>query len=300
MSVIKSFSVGNGDTFYINHRSDNFTIIDCYLSDENINNAIINEIVDKANQKGIMRFISTHPDEDHIRGLKKLNEKLHIRNFYCVKNEATKKDKSEDFLEYCKLRDSDKAFYIYKGCSRKWMNEKSDERGSAGINILWPNPNNVHYKEQLEIVKSGGSPNNISPIIKYSLEGGSTAIWMGDLETSFVDLVCKEINFPKSDILFAPHHGRDSGKLSKKILLEIHPKVIVIGEAPSDNICYYCDYNTLTQNTAGDIVFDLSNGYVDIYASNEKYNVDFLEDRQKSNSSYGYYLGSFETFKQSP
>ena len=29
MSIVKSFSVGNGDMFYINHGSDNFTIIDC-------------------------------------------------------------------------------------------------------------------------------------------------------------------------------------------------------------------------------------------------------------------------------
>ena len=34
MSVIKSFSVGDGDMFYINHNSDNFTTIDCCYSDD--------------------------------------------------------------------------------------------------------------------------------------------------------------------------------------------------------------------------------------------------------------------------
>jgi hypothetical protein len=34
MSVIKSHSVGNGDMFYIDHNSDNFTIIDCCLRDD--------------------------------------------------------------------------------------------------------------------------------------------------------------------------------------------------------------------------------------------------------------------------
>ena len=43
MSVIKSFSVGNGDMFYINHGSDNFTVIDCYICEDN-ENKIINEI----------------------------------------------------------------------------------------------------------------------------------------------------------------------------------------------------------------------------------------------------------------
>ncbi len=35
MSIIKSFSVGNGDMFYIKHNSDNFTTIDCCMSEEN-------------------------------------------------------------------------------------------------------------------------------------------------------------------------------------------------------------------------------------------------------------------------
>ena len=43
MSIIKSFSVGNGDMFYIKHNSDNFTIIDCYLKMDN-KDQIIEEI----------------------------------------------------------------------------------------------------------------------------------------------------------------------------------------------------------------------------------------------------------------
>lgn len=35
MSKIKSFSVGDGDMFYIKHNSDNFTTIDCCLTDDN-------------------------------------------------------------------------------------------------------------------------------------------------------------------------------------------------------------------------------------------------------------------------
>lgn len=35
MSVIKSFSVGNSDMFYIKHNSDNFTLIDCNIDETN-------------------------------------------------------------------------------------------------------------------------------------------------------------------------------------------------------------------------------------------------------------------------
>ena len=46
-----------------------------------------------------VRFISTHPDEDHIHGLELLNKNLNITNFYCVKNNA-KNDFSQSFEEY--------------------------------------------------------------------------------------------------------------------------------------------------------------------------------------------------------
>src|SRR5258708_7106836 len=107
MSRIKSFSVGNGDMFYIDHNSDNFTIIDCCLClDDDTTESILTEIPNLSNKKGITRFISTHPDDDHIRGLDLLDDKINILNFYCVKNTATKSDETNSFIKYCELRDS--------------------------------------------------------------------------------------------------------------------------------------------------------------------------------------------------
>src|SRR5580658_3996156 len=110
MSRIKSYSVGNGDTFYINHNSDNFTIIDCCLGE--YDTSIINEIAALAAKKGITRFISTYPDNDHIRGLELLDKKIGIMNFYCVKNDAAKEDETDSFTKYCELRDcQERAFH---------------------------------------------------------------------------------------------------------------------------------------------------------------------------------------------
>lgn len=291
MSIIKSFSVGDGDMFYINHGSDNFTVIDCCMPDE-IKDDILNEIKPLWKSKGISRFISTHPDDDHIMGIKYLDEKLNIVNFYCVKNSATKEDPTDDFTHYCSLRDGDKAFYIFAGCSRKWMNRSDDERGSAGIDILWPETGNEHYKEALEVATESGSPNNISPIIKYSVNNGVTALWFGDLEKSFMEKIEDEITMPKADIVFAPHHGRKSGKLPNAWLEQISPEIIVIGEAASSDLDYYTNYNTITQNSAGDITF-VCNDNVDIYVSNQNYSVGFLLDNNKSNT-YGYYIGTLD------
>ena len=111
MSIIKSFSVGEGDMFYIKHNSSNFSIIDCCLDDDN-KEEIVDEIISEFSGKDIIRFISTHPDQDHIEGLKYLDERIGILNFYCVKNSAIKTDETEDFKHYCKLRDGNQHYYV--------------------------------------------------------------------------------------------------------------------------------------------------------------------------------------------
>lgn len=289
MSIIKSFSVGDGDTFYIKHDNDNFSIIDCYLSDDN-KERIVKEIKHAHLGKGVTRFISTHPDEDHFKGLRYLDKNLSILNFYCIKNNATKKITTEDFEHYCSLRDSDKkSFYIERGCVRKWMNQSCEERGSAGISILWPTLTNKDYQEALKITEEGGSPNNTSAIIKYS-KNKVSVLWMGDLETDFMEKIKDAIELPKIDILFAPHHGRDTGKVPEEWLEKMNPKIIIIGEAPSEDLNYYCNYNTLTQNSAGDITLDCDGEKVHIFVSNADYSVDFLDDE----NIYGndYYIGT--------
>ena len=252
MSIIKSFSVGDGDMFYIDHNSDNFSIIDCYMDDSN-KEEITSELKLKSNNKGITRFISTHPDEDHLQGLKYLDEQLGIVNFYCVKNEAVKGDETDDFKHYCTLRDGEHAYYVSQGCSRKWMNIGDEERGCAGINFIWPVTSNLDFKEALSTVAEGTGFNNISPIFTYSVENGVVAMWMGDMEHDFLEKVKDQIAWPKVDILFAPHHGRDSGKVSDDVLKKLDPHIIVIGEAPSKYLNYYPNYNTIKQNSAGDI-----------------------------------------------
>src|SRR5437667_7242107 len=115
MSTVKSYSVGDGDMFYINHGSDSFTIIDCCF--DQTDNSILNEVSTLSSKKGIHRFISTHPDDDHIQGVELLDKKIGLVNFYCVQNATKKDEKTESFKNYRELRDSDKAFYIFAGCT---------------------------------------------------------------------------------------------------------------------------------------------------------------------------------------
>ena len=74
---------------------------------------------------------------------------------------------------------------------------------------------------------------------------------------------------------------------------KIKPKIIVIGEAPSSNLNYYSGYNTITQNSAGDITFECEQNNVHIYVSNENYSVSFLKNKYKAND-FDYYIGTLE------
>jgi beta-lactamase superfamily II metal-dependent hydrolase len=297
LSIIKSYSVGNGDMFYIKHGTDNFSIIDCCLYNDK-KDIIIKEILEIASTKEIVRFISTHPDEDHIHGLELLNKNLNITNFYCVKNNAKKNDFSQSFEEYKKLRDSNKSFYIHKDSQRKWMNISDESRGSSGINILWPDTDNEYFKNELQKAAEKISFNDISPIIQYKLDKGVTALWMGDLTTDFMEKIENEVNWEKVDILFAPHHSRKSGRVPSNILNKLNPKLIVVGEANSKDLYYYSNYTTITQRKAGDIVFDCQTGTINIYVSNLNYEAKNLKKDSNIPTIYDNlkYIGSVTTY----
>jgi beta-lactamase superfamily II metal-dependent hydrolase len=290
MAIVKSLAVSNGDMFYIQHNSDNFTIIDCNLNADSADDRIA-ELLQVSKGKGITRFISTHPDQDHFGGIEMLDASMPILNFYVVQNNAIKDDETTSFKHYCKLRDdAGKAFYIFKGCSRRWMNQESAERGSSGINVLWPDPTNTDFRDALAACNAGESYNNISAVVRYSLQDGASFMWLGDLETEFMEKITDHINLEKTTVVFASHHGRDSGKIPDAWLEKLDPQIIVIGEAPSRHLNYYTGYKTITQNKAGDITMECVGDKVHFYVSNPNYSHPDLTD--EGATSFENYVGS--------
>jgi len=76
-------------------------------------------------------------------------------------------------------------------------------------------------------------------------------------------------NIPQVDILFQPHHGRKSGAVPNDLLEALNPKLIIIGNAPSEHIDYGDSRQTITQNAAGDIRFENDGKEVHIYTKNK-------------------------------
>lgn len=277
VGIVKSYSFpeGNirGDTFYIKHISDNFTVIDCYLKEGEDKSCrkreIINEVIKESGGR-LTRFISTHPDDDHIMGIEALDNEWPIVNFYAVKNDIPSDDKKVFRTWYLRRLENGDFFDIQRGLCKKWLNQSDAERGSSGLSFMWPQQDDKSFQDALSVVKGGGSPNNISCVIKYSIEFGPSYLWMGDMETDmqrkFFD-VCGE-KLSSVDVLFHPHHGRYSSKLPEELFKKLDPQIIVVGNAPSEYLNYSCPERTLTQNTTGDIVFANDGGWIDVFLTN--------------------------------
>ncbi|MBO6252125.1 MAG: hypothetical protein J6O49_00535 [Bacteroidaceae bacterium] len=309
MSIVKSFSFPKGeirgDTYYIKHGSDSFTVIDCYLltnseySENNRQKEIIDEIVKESNGR-IRRFISTHPDHDHIAGIEELFRRWSTENFYAVKNDIPANKDDASLTKYIELK-KEHNYAIEEGITRKWLNDGDDEHGSSGINFKWPILSNQAFKDALEKVKKGEEVNNICPIFTYTIKEGARYMWMGDLLTGMQEkyyIACKS-KIPKVDILFQPHHGRTTGAVPDDLLNAIDPQIIIIGNAPSKHIDYGDSRMTITQNTAGDLLFDNDGDYIHIYSQHEVDNLPgCLENRPfRAISLYNgtpYYCGSLK------
>jgi hypothetical protein len=292
MSLVKSFATGLGDTYYIKHGNDNFTIIDCRIPEDRED--IIDEIRDESFFKNLTRFISTHPDDDHIKGLARLDDAIGIRNFHVVENRATKPDLTVDFERYCELRDDPATvYYLHQGVSRCWLNLTDEKRGSAGISVLWPDLGNPDFQDALASAAEGGSPNNLSTILKYGRDDGVTMLWFGDLETDFMEAIEDNVELPKADIVFAAHHGRS--RMPASWIEQMDPKIIVLGEAPREHLAYYPGRDHLRQNTAWNITFENEDWRTHVYVGNPDYEADFLSNEGQPDTTHGVYLGSLQT-----
>ena len=309
MSIVKSFSFpkGNirGDMYYIKHGSGSFTVIDSYLLSDSFYEAnnrqkeIIDEIIRQSDGR-VRRFISTHPDKDHIAGIGALFGRWPTNNFYAVANSIPKDPDDSDLCKYIELKDKYN-FEVKRGITRCWLNDSNQEHGSSGIHFQWPILENDKFKTVVDQVSEGQNVNNICPIFTYSINDGPRYMWMGDLESDmqqeYYDTCYKSV--PHVNILFQPHHGRKSGSVPTELLDALNPQLIIIGNAPSEHIDYGDSRMTITQNTSGDLVFENEGEYVHIYSQNYISNKPKCLTRLSAKSispddSTPYYCGSLK------
>ena len=214
--------------------------------------------------QSIFRFILTHPDFDHIRGLHRLRAAgVAIENFWDTDHEIEKTNLAEadleDWNQYEMLRagkDGARVFRPVRGESKKYWSEDDAGGNGDGLWILAPTP------ELRAAADKGEDPNAHSLVlhltangIRLVLGGDATKAVLQDVFNAFgINLDCH--------IYKAAHHGRESG-YCMEALRAMAPKytIVSVGQRPSTDASqkyqYFADQNAgevLSTRFHGDIV----------------------------------------------
>lgn len=296
MGIVHFLNVNEGDCIWIQHPSQHNTVID--ISNGNEENVVSESVVFSGNhnQKSypvdpikylkdrnvstIFRFILTHPDMDHMDGIKALFNTYKVVNFWDTKNEKIMDEKSdwgrynkEDWDFYQEIRhskDSLTVLNVYSGEKNKYYNQNENgEDGGDGLYILAPTPDLI--KEANETKEY----NDCSYVILYVTGDGKKIIFAGDSAEKTWDYILEnhKDDVTDIDILVAPHHGRKTGG-NDKYLDVLNPKLTLFGNAKS-NYLDYASWNSrgldhITNNQANCIIVNTDGvSGMDIYVTYE-------------------------------
>ncbi len=163
MGIVHFMNVNEGDCIWIKHRSGHNTVIDISNGkqillaqksfSENYNQKAhpVNpiEYLKDRNVSTIFRFILTHPDMDHMDGIKELFNTFEVINFWDTENTKVMDDDSDwgrydeaDWDFYQEVRtsySSPKVLNLYAGQKGKYYNQTEDGKsGADGLYLLAP------------------------------------------------------------------------------------------------------------------------------------------------------------------
>lgn len=293
MSTVHFLNVREGDCTLIQHGTGRNTVIDICcgreLSEQSAFASLgnfhqkehpVNPIsyIEEHGVEGIFRFILTHPDMDHMDGLKALYDAFPFPNFWDTANtkkmdekEGWGRYKQEDWDFYQRIRLSSnepKALNLYANAQGQYYNR--DETGAAGgdgLFILSPT------KELVEEANRTGNFNDCSYVLLYQV-GRWKIIFAGDSEEKTWDHILDAYQEEVSDVdvLIAPHHGRKTGG-NTNFLDVLKPKLTLFGNAKSKDLAYDAWLRRglwhITNNQAGCIILNVLGDRIDVYVTYE-------------------------------
>jgi beta-lactamase superfamily II metal-dependent hydrolase len=202
---------------------------------------------DTFGNRSLFRFILTHPDLDHMRGLKALFDAVSVANFWDTANtKPTPSFRSqgdrEDWTFYQKLRSGSVpgvSVRNFTSGASHWAFNKNDDGSTGGDGIYVVSPSEA----LLQNCNARGVSNDLS-ITLWITYAGTKILLPGDAEAAAWDSMIGEYNL-KATVLKASHHGRDSG-YHLKALQNIDPQYVVIsvGRKPDTDAhkkyAYHC------------------------------------------------------------
>lgn len=327
MGIFHYLNVGEGDCSIIEHPSGHVTVVDVSCAEAEVEEepekiaksfgeskiggnfrqkeSPVNPIayLKERGINSIFRFIATHPDMDHLDGIRDLFEEFGPVNFWDTDNEEEKdfeetefqKFNEEDWEFYKSLRDGQpednpKRLTLYANAEGKYYNQNEDgSNGGDGIQILAPT------EELLKQAIEAGDYNDASYVILYRSNGGRILL-CGDSHDNTWDYILKnhKADVKNVEILVAPHHGRKSDR-SYDFLDVVSPKLTFFGNAKSEHLAYGPWYNrnlaVITNNQANCMVVDTNSEAMELYVTNESFARSLNQDTWYSKKFHAYYIG---------
>jgi beta-lactamase superfamily II metal-dependent hydrolase len=268
-----------------------------YRQKEDPDNPII-YLKENIGTSNIFRFIVTHPDMDHLDGIKDLFTEFEISNVWDTDNNKTiAKGESfgpynrEDWDFYTEMRDGK---YPVKRLTYHHDTEPLDFWNEDNLEVLCPSRELVAQANE-----SSGDYHDASHVLLFTppKKGGGKwkILFAGDsYDNSWNHIIENNKDKVKNiDILFAPHHGRDSNR-DYDFLKILTPTVTLFGNASFKHLAYDCyPPIRITNNQAGYVIMDISEDSIIFYVKNEEFANDF---RKKRNWGKAVYSKKFSAY----
>ncbi|MHB8522741.1 MAG: ComEC/Rec2 family competence protein [Limisphaerales bacterium] len=214
--------------------------------------------------KPIFRFVLSHADLDHIRGVKRISqERIPILNFWDTDHDIAEKDcrtgdDETEWTEYQRLRKSTtepKVFFNYRGDTNKYWNQDDAGGSGDGLYVLAPT------RKLRDDANEAEDPNAHSYVIWFQ-HAGIKVVLGGDATETVWESIHKQYGKNlKCHILKASHHGRDSGYYQPAVeAMSPEYTVVSVGNKPdmdaSNKYRQYCA-NVWSTRWRGNVVLTI-------------------------------------------
>jgi beta-lactamase superfamily II metal-dependent hydrolase len=324
MSLVHFLNVKEGDCTWIKHADGKITVMDVCnaksiakgllasrLSLESATTKVAGNFNQKAHPvnpikymqdhgvSSVFRFILTHPDMDHMDGIKDFFAAFNPINFWDTANTKVmgsfdgSQYSETDWEFYQSIRNSEAdplCLNLYAGSVGQYWNKSSDGSGGGnGLQILAPT------KELVDEANDSEDFNDCSYVLLYR-SSYHKILFCGDSHDKTWDYILEnhEEDVSDIDLMIAPHHGRKSGR--KYDFLDVtKPKFTFFGNAKSQDLAYGAwnnrDLPFFTNNQANCLIADSSSNGLHLYSTNETFARKMNENTKYSSDHQAWWLG---------
>lgn len=230
--------------------------------------------MNRRNITSVFRYIQSHPEMDHMDGIKDVFEEFRPSNFWDIHNKC---EKIHGFGNRYRREDWDFYKQLRAGVGINRLVLTSGDKG--GMYNLGDNHDGLYVLSPTPALSAKAIAdddyNDASYVILYCTVAGRILFCGDSHDATWEHILSNHRALVKDvEVLIAPHHGRDSGR-DRRFLDVIRPKLSLLGRAPSQHLMYDAWSNRnleyLTAHSAGNIIVDADGSSIAVYVENGEY-----------------------------